>query len=359
MKKVIVKIKDSAQLTYPILIGENIVENLGKLINFSKYSKVVLITDKHIEKLLLKQLPQFLPENSEAIVMPVGERSKTIDTVEEIWRELLDLQCDRKTLVVNMGGGVILDMAGFAASTFMRGLDFINIPTTLLSQVDASVGGKTGVNFLEVKNLIGTFNQPIAVIIDVALLQTLPERDFIAGFGEIIKTGAIADKKFFDFVTSKKPKEFSQKELVSIIEKSIKIKAQIIEKDQKETSLRKLLNFGHTVGHAVEILSQTTDNPLLHGEAVAIGMVAEAQIAVEKNLLKQNALDLLIEKILFAGLPIKAIGIKANDIVEKMQTDKKNENGCIKFTLLKTIGQGIINQDATDSIIKTVVGKIL
>lgn len=359
MKKIIVKIKDNAQLTYPIFIGENIVENLGKLINFSKYSKIVLVTDKHIEKLLLKQMPQFLPQNSEVIVMPIGERSKTIDTVEEIWRELLDLHCDRKTLVINMGGGVILDMAGFAASTFMRGLDFINIPTTLLSQVDASVGGKTGVNFLEVKNLIGTFNQPKAVIIDVALLQTLSERDFIAGFGEVIKTGAIADKKLFEFVSSKKPKEFSQKELVSIIEKTIKIKTQIVEKDQKETSLRKLLNFGHTIGHAIEILSQTTDNPLLHGEAVAIGMVAEAQIAVEKNLLKQSTFDELIKKILHAGLPVKTLNIKTNDIVEKMQTDKKNEKGNIKFTLLKRIGQGVVNQDASDSTIKTAVGKIL
>ncbi len=359
MKKIIVKIKDNAQLTYPIFIGENIVENLGKLINFSKYSKIVLVTDKHIEKLLLKQMPQFLPQNSEVIVMPIGERSKTIDTVEEIWRELLDLHCDRKTLVINMGGGVILDMAGFAASTFMRGLDFINIPTTLLSQVDASVGGKTGVNFLEVKNLIGTFNQPKAVIIDVALLQTLSERDFIAGFGEVIKTGAIADKKLFEFVSSKKPKEFSQKELVSIVEKTIKIKTQIVEKDQKETSLRKLLNFGHTIGHAIEILSQTTDNPLLHGEAVAIGMVAEAQIAVEKNLLKQSTFDELIKKILHAGLPVKTLNIKTNDIVEKMQTDKKNEKGNIKFTLLKRIGQGVVNQDASDSTIKTAVGKIL
>lgn len=359
MRKIVIKIKGSENLTYPIFIGENIVENLGKLINFSKYFKVVLITDKHIEKFLLKQMPQFLPQNSEVIVLPVGERSKTIDTVEEIWRELLDLHCDRKTLVVNMGGGVITDMAGFAASTFMRGLDFINIPTTLLSQVDASVGGKTGVNFLEVKNLIGTFNQPKAVIIDVALLQTLPERDFIAGFGEVIKIGAIADKKLFDFVTSKKPKKFSQKELLSIVEKAIKIKAQIVEKDEKETSLRKLLNFGHTIGHAIEILSQTTNNPLLHGEAIAIGMVAEAQIAIEKNLLKQNAFDLLIEKILFAGLPIKAIDLKTNTILDKMQTDKKNERKIIKFTLLKNIGHGIINQEASDSIIKTAVGKIL
>lgn len=359
MKKLNIKIKDNTLLTYPIFIGENIVENLAKLISFSKYSKIVLITDKHIEKFLLKQMPQFLPENSELIVLPVGERSKTIDTVEEIWRELLDLHCDRKTLVINMGGGVITDMAGFAASTFMRGIDFVNIPTTLLSQVDASIGGKTGVNFLEVKNLIGTFNQPKAVIIDVALLQTLPERDFVAGFGEIIKTGAIADKKFFDFVTSKKPKAFSQKELLSIVEKAIKIKAQIVEKDQKEASVRKLLNFGHTIGHAIEILSQTTDNPLLHGEAIAIGMVAEAQIAVEKNLLKQNAFDVLMEKILFSGLPIKAIGIKTNDIVDKMQTDKKNEKRNIKFTLLKSIGQGIINQETTDSVIKTAVGKIL
>lgn len=359
MKKITITIKGSGKDTYPIFIGEHILEKLENIVNFSKYSKVVLITDKQLEKLILKQMPQFLPEHTETIVLPFGERAKTIETVEEIWKELSRLECDRKTLIVNFGGGVITDMGGFAASTYMRGLDFINIPTTLLSQVDASVGGKTGVNFNEIKNLIGTFNQPTAVIIDVATLTTLPEKDFITGFGEIIKHAVIADKKYFLFVTSKKPQEFSHKELISIIEKSCKIKASIIQHDEKEIAKRKLLNFGHTIGHAIEILSQHTSNPLQHGEAVAIGMIAEGQISVMQNILSQKNYNILVEKIVQAGLPTKTTGISLEDVLSKILTDKKNEKGIIKFTLLCQLGNAVINQHVSNTVVKKAVETIL
>lgn len=351
MKKLTITIEDK-QKSYDIIIGNNILSELQNIIDISAYTKIAVITDENIWQNWQQVIENALPSQTLHIILPPGEKAKTIDTIQIIWKKLLAPKFDRKSLIINFGGGVIGDMGGFAAATYMRGIDFINIPTTTLAQVDESVGGKTGIDFANIKNLIGTFNQPAKVIIDVATLNTLPKREFISGFAEIIKHGIIKDKAYFDFVTSKDPLSFTQIELVEIIEKSCEIKAEIVEKDEKEKNLRKLVNFGHTIGHAIEALSFETERPLLHGEAISIGMIAEAKIANKIGLLDKKDLEIIIKKLHDAGLPTEIPDFSIEKIIKKMQTDKKNVGGEINFTLIKQIGDGIINQIINEEIIK-------
>lgn len=335
---------------YNVYIGSGILTRFSKLVNLKKYSNIIIITDKSIEKHWLKKI-KGLPQNPKKIILQSGEQSKNIDTVQEIWQKFLLSGCDRKTLVINLGGGVILDMGGFAASTYMRGVSFINIPTTLLAQVDASIGGKTGIDFMGIKNLIGTFNQPVAVIVDTAALSTLPKREFLSGFAEIIKHGLIYDKEYFQKVTSKDPLQFTDKELIEIIAESIKIKAKIIGGDHTEENCRKILNFGHTVGHAIESLSLKSTTPLLHGEAISIGMFIEAKISRRLKLLSPAAVQIVKQGLTRAGLPISA-HLAIDKTIKLMRSDKKNEKGKINFTLLSGIGKAVINQFVPESIIK-------
>lgn len=357
--------------SYTVYTGIGTLSWLSKLVKLNNYSGFVVITDSFLEKIWLKKIENFLPArnalskamaggpvNFKKIIIPPGEQTKNIDTVVTIWKQLLLKKCDRKTLVINFGGGVVLDIGGFAASTFMRGLDFINIPTTLLSQVDSALGGKTGIDFAGIKNLIGTFNQPKAVICDINFLSTLPNREFVTGFAEIIKHGLIADQKYFHFVTSKKPKDFSKQELLKIIVNSIKIKSEIISSDEKEADQRKLLNFGHTIGHAVESLSLETTKPLLHGEAIGIGIAAEAKISSLLKMLSRQDLQCIQQSLINAGLPVSVTNMGIDKIIKKMQSDKKNEDGKINFTLLQQIGKAIINQHVTDNIIKQALEQI-
>lgn len=355
MKKYIVKIPHSSQEEYPIFIGSGLIGNIATLINIKKYSKVFIITDQIIKKIFLKKIMVSLPNNTGLISFAFSEKEKNIENVQKIWRALASNQCDRKSLVVNLGGGVIGDMGGFAASTFMRGVDFVNIPTTLLSQVDASVGGKTGIDFYGIKNLIGTFDQPIAVIIDTETLTTLPKREFLSGFGEIIKHGLVVDKNHFENVTAKHPLKFSQDEISAIIFQSIKIKISVIEKDETEVGIRKILNFGHTIGHAVESLSLDTSKPLLHGEAVSIGMIAEAKISHALKLLSSNDLECIKQALINAGLPTSLPVLEKSRIIKKMNLDKKNEKGKTNFTLLAGIGKAVINKQVPADIVREVL----
>jgi 3-dehydroquinate synthase len=358
MKKIIVKIIEK-QKTYPIIIGEGILLQLEKLFDLKKYSKIFVLTDTQIEKSVLKNTNKFLLEEMHLIVVPSGERAKSIDTVTEIWKELLQQKADRKSLLINLGGGVIGDLGGFAASTYMRGIDFLQIPTTLLAMVDASIGGKTGVNFEETKNIVGTFNQPLGVVSDVDLLKSLSKRILTEGFGEIIKHGLIADKKYFEFVISKKPEEFSQKELATIIERSCKIKSEIFQKDPTENGIRKAVNFGHTIGHAIESLSQDTNIPLLHGEAVSIGIVAASYISHFKNMITVKDVERIKNALTNAGLPITFPGLKKEDVLEKMKSDKKTEKNIIMWTLLKRIGNAVVNEKVQNNLIEKALEEVL
>ena len=338
--------------SYDVLVGTNILDQLTKIVASENYSKTFVITTSIVGDLHFKKVKEVLP-NAEKILIEISEQEKNIESVKEIWEKLFSLGCDRKSLIIIMGGGGLGDVAGFAASTYMRGIPFIQIPTTLLSQVDSSVGGKNGINFKEIKNLIGTFNQPITVLCEIDFLSTLPDRTFLEGFGEIIKHGIVADKTYFDFVTSKKPREFNTSELSKIILGSINIKAKIVNDDEKEKGIRKLINFGHTIGHGVEALSQNTDHPLSHGEAISIGMVVEAKISMLLGLISNTEVSQIIQSLNNAGLPTSLPNISVKDLIEKINSDKKIEAGSIKWTLIEEIGKGIINQEVDEKIIIT------
>lgn len=330
---------------YTVHIGSGIFNKLSSFVDLQKYSKIFLLADETINR----EWSKTFPKDIVTIIIPSGEESKSIKSATYIWDKLLKNNADRKSLLINLGGGVLTDIGGFVASTYMRGIDFINIPTTLLSMVDASVGGKTGIDFGGIKNVIGTFTQPIAVICNTQFLETLPNREFISGFGEIVKHGLIADKKYFQFVSAKKPKEFTEKELTQIILQSIKIKARIVESDEKETGNRRLINFGHTIGHALEALSLETNHPLLHGEAIGIGMLAEAKLSELAGYISNADLEIIKQSIINAGLPISISHFSRDKILQIMQHDKKNEDKSMNFTLLKEIGKGIINQSPPEN----------
>jgi len=355
-----------------IIIGKNLLSKINQLFDFSQFSKIAILTDVNIQISLMSQINQIeksLHKKLIKIIIPAGEKQKNIETMKKIWEKMFDKNLDRQSLLINLGGGVVCDMGGFAAATFMRGINFLNIPTTLLAQVDASVGGKTGIDFMGLKNGIGVFKNPIGVIIDVETLKTLPRRELIAAFGEIIKHGIISGQEHFDLVTSKKPEEFNQDELIEIIEQSIKIKLNIVEKDPKEKNLRKVLNFGHTIGHAIESLSWKTDKPLLHGEAVAIGMIAERNLArlcqpPHNPACRQTGVGgctaELIEKALVnAGLPTKIKDIKSEDIMKKILSDKKNSSGKINWSLPKKIGEVLVNVNIREDLVIKAIKSII
>ncbi len=350
-RKINVHIKNDSRQDYPISIGVGLLEQINSLIDITKHSKAVVVTDRNIPSSLVKNLQSALPITNTVVVLDSGEQNKDLDNVKEVLKVLKDSGCDRNSLIINLGGGVISDIGGFAASIFMRGIDFVQIPTTLLAQVDASVGGKVGINFLGIKNLIGTFQQPVAVIIDIDILSTLPQREFISGFAEIIKHGLIADKKYFRIVTAKKPQDFSKLELIEIIQKSCQIKIDIVTEDEKEDGIRKLLNFGHTIGHAVEAISLQTDKPLLHGEAISIGMFVEGQISKLLGLLSDEENKIIEQSLIKAGLPTTLV-VPVDEVLEKMKSDKKNIKGETKFTLLEGIGKAVINKTVDESVIR-------
>lgn len=338
-----------------IFVGSKVINKIGSLIDFTKYTRALIVTDKNIPNVFVKNLQVALPIEASIVYLEGGEQYKNLKSVQEIWKSLIKGNYDRKSVVVNLGGGVIGDVGGFAASTFMRGIDFVQIPTTLLAQVDAGIGGKVGINFLGGKNLIGSFQEPAGVIIDIDTLESLPEREFLSGFAEIIKHGAIADRKYFQFVTSKKPLDFSRKELMEVIKGSLKIKMRIVSKDKKEKGLRKLLNFGHTIGHAVESLSQKTQSPLSHGEAVSIGMAAEGKISNLVGLLSNEDYENLKQSLAYSGLPTTMPPFSTSRLLGKMKSDKKNKKGKINWTLLKNIGEAVVDQDVNNLVVRKVL----
>jgi len=343
---------------YPIFIGSHLIEKIATLTDFSHYTKLFIITDQTVAPLFLKKLQENLPATAEAIILPSGEKTKDIMYLTNIWKAMIAAQLDRKSLVINLGGGVIGDIGGFSASTYMRGIAFINIPTTLLAQVDESVGGKTMIDFDGIKNIVGTFYQPSAVIIDVETIKTLPERQMFSGFAEIIKHGLINDKNYFEKVTSKKPMEFTQTELIEIIERSNVIKAEIVRNDENEKDLRKIVNYGHNIGHAIEALSLETNSPLLHGEAVSIGMVVESEISRLMGLLSEKETHVIKNSLIKSGLPTNMPNFTIDEIINKMKLDKKNVGDKLIFTLLKQIGEGVINQTVTEETIKKALSTV-
>jgi 3-dehydroquinate synthase len=318
-------------------------------------SKVAIVTNPTVSKYHLKKaLSAINAPHIEVIEVPDGEEYKSMETIFVILDRLFESKFDRKSTLIALGGGVIGDMTGFAASMYQRGINFIQMPTTLLSQVDASVGGKTGVNNKYGKNLIGAFYQPKAVYIDPAFLDTLPQREFSAGLAEVIKMAVMFDKDFYNFL---KEADFENKEdVIKIIAKSVTLKANIVNQDEKESGIRAVLNYGHTFGHVVENLTNYTE--YLHGEAVAIGMVMANELALSLGLLSKQEANDIKELLSKSNLPTNFEITNVEDFYEHFFLDKKSSNNQISFILPNgTIGTHIIKKDIPKEIVIDVLNK--
>ncbi|MGZ3752666.1 MAG: 3-dehydroquinate synthase, partial [Mucilaginibacter sp.] len=282
-------------ISYPIYFNDTIAE-LAKFVEQGKYSRFFVLTDENTAEHCLPVIRKHIDklDNFDIIEINSGEESKNIDFCIGVWKMLIDFSADRQSLLINLGGGVISDLGGFAASTYKRGIDFVHVPTTLLSQVDASVGGKTGIDMDNIKNIIGTFTQPKAVFIEHSFLQTLPERQILSGLAEMLKHGLIADASYWNLLKNSDLKKPSAK----LVYHSVEIKNKVVIEDPHEMGIRKSLNFGHTVGHAVETYSLMNDeNPLTHGEAIAIGMICEAKLSNMKIGLSDDELTEIVKTI--------------------------------------------------------------
>jgi 3-dehydroquinate synthase len=338
------------------IVFDDYLYSLDGIIAKTGYSSVIILTDTNT---LINCLP-FLFEQSEyarnakIITVPAGEAYKTLDTCQEIWAEMLSARADRKSLLINLGGGVIGDMGGFAAACYKRGIDFIQIPTTVLSQVDSSIGGKLGVDFKYGKNLIGVFKNPALVLISNQWLKTLPERQIINGYAEIFKHALIRDTAQWNHL--KAYKQLPLSDLYDILQPSLEIKRTVVEADPFEKGLRKILNFGHTIGHAVEANSLENDaSPLLHGEAVAVGMIMEAFISHHVCGLESSALD-EITSVLMQHFPRYSIQPHLADALWLlMALDKKNEGKRILSVGLKDIGHAVWDVEITPDLLKAAV----
>lgn len=328
-------------------------ETLAEMLNPSLYSKIFILVDENTSQYCLPHLLNHLATEMEIeiIELEVGEIHKNIATCTEVWGALSELGADRKSIMINLGGGVISDLGGFVACTFKRGIDFINIPTTLLSMVDASIGGKNGVDLGNLKNQIGIIREPKAVLVDTQFLSTLPQNEMRSGLAEMLKHGLIFDKKYWD--KFKNLKDLHTEDLNQLIHQSIQIKNTIVCEDLTENGVRKSLNFGHTLGHAIEsyFLENESKTTLLHGEAIAVGMILESYISREKNLLTNNEyqeikyiINDIFERIEFSQVDI-------DKIIELLIFDKKNEFGKVQFALLDGIGKIKINQESDNQLI--------
>ena len=352
MKIIKLKIKTKSQ-NYPIIIGSNLISNISKLVknNSVNFKKCLLIVDKNISRKIISKIKKSLIRKKLYVYyFQASEVNKNQNNVNKILDILLNKNFSREDCLISIGGGITGDVSGFAASQFKRGLKFINIPTTLLSQVDSSIGGKTGINTKYGKNLIGSFYQPNLVISDIQFLKTLPRREVICGYGEILKHSLIANKNFYNFLNKNSLKILNLKSpfIEKAIYESCKIKKSVVEKDEKEKGLRKILNFGHTFAHSYEA-TMGYSKKLNHGEAVILGMRTALKFSLKNNLLKNKEYNSIINHISNSNLPsnIKKFFkiTDLNKILSFMLKDKKNNSNKINLVLLKKIGYPIINKE--------------
>lgn len=335
-----------------ICYGESIFTRLSHLLKGNKYSSLFILADENSMNYCLPELVTRVPKLLEAEVIEVesGETGKNIETCTQVWMALSELGADRNSLLINLGGGVITDMGGFVASAFKRGIAFVNIPTTLLSQVDASLGGKTGVDLGVLKNEIGFFADAQEVLIYSGFLKTLVPRQYTSGIAEILKHGLIADRDYWNRCTDADLQEIDVIE--KFIRESVRIKAEIVARDPKESGERKKLNFGHTIGHAIESLYlERGESSLLHGEAVAIGMICESYISCRVNGLSEDCLNEIKENILWYFSFQQLNAMDDHRILELIRHDKKNRNGEIRMVLLSNIGQSVTDKKVTVDLI--------
>lgn len=342
---------DSRHTVNPVLYSEDAYIALNNFIKTEQFSKIFILVDGNSQIHCLPALLQKLGTTAEVVEIESGEEHKNLETCQGVWNVLSELGADRKSLMINLGGGVVTDLGGFVASAFRRGIKFINIPTTLLAMVDASVGGKNGVDLGNLKNQIGFINQPEMVLIDTQFLATLPSEEMRSGLAEILKHGLIASKDYWRRVSNLQNLDIS--DLEDIIKESIEIKKEVIKEDPFEKGIRKTLNFGHTLGHAIEsyCLTHPEKSKLLHGEAIAIGMVLESFIS--RELLGFSSDNLQEISFLIKNM----YGIHSfstddiNEIKQLTRFDKKNEGDRINFVLLEDIGQPVIDKQVPEALV--------
>jgi len=342
---------------YPVYNANIIVTNkleaeLGKILNRYPYDKIFLVTEENCDQFcvpLINHTPGF--ENFRKVVIPSGEENKKLSSVEMIWLFLSQNGADRKSLVVNLGGGMLTDLGSFAASTIKRGMDFVNIPTTLLAQVDASVGGKTGFNFNGLKNEIGVINQPNSVLIDTRFLQTIESQNFISGYAEMIKHGLINSVDHLEEVRNYNLTNPDLEVLRGIIARSVAIKDSFVFQDPNERNIRKALNFGHTIGHAFESAALYSGKQILHGYAVAYGMIAELYLSYKMCNLPLAVLNELSDWLIAVYGKYSIEESQFESFYQLMTHDKKNEGTRVNFTLIPAIGEVAINQNCDKALI--------
>jgi len=329
-----------------VFVGDEVFNVLNEYLRPYRNSKIFILVDENTLKHCVTELitQNEILHNAEILEIDSGEENKILDVCYQLWKTLAAYKADRNSLLINLGGGVITDMGGFIASTYKRGIDFINIPTTLLAQIDASVGGKTGVDFEGLKNIIGVFNEAKGVFIYPNFLKTLDKRQMLSGYAEALKHGLINDESYWKQL--KEGMLSDAKNWLELITSSINIKNNIVLSDSLEKGERKTLNFGHTIGHAIESYSLKNDElPLLHGEAIAIGMICESYISNQQQELSNKDLNDVSSTIngVYESYELKESDF--HQLIELMKNDKKNENNGIIFTLLSKIGEAHINQE--------------
>ena len=341
--------------SYPIYIGEGLLEDSQYFAPFIAGKKVMIVTNTTVSPLYERQLRKALSAyDVDTVVLPDGEQYKDWKTLDLIFTALLEKTHSRKTTIIALGGGVVGDMAGFAAASYQRGVDFIQVPTTLLSQVDSSVGGKTAINHPLGKNMVGAFYQPKAVIIDTLSLQTLPEREISAGLAEVIKYGLIRDAKFFAWLEDniESLKSLESAAIANAIHVSCACKAEVVEIDEKEGGLRAILNLGHTFGHAIE--THEGYGSWLHGEAVGAGMMMAASLSFLMGWIDEQDKERVRKLLIRAGLPVNGPeGMLVDEYLKLMSVDKKVMDGSLRLVLLKSIGDAVVTNDfSQDALIK-------
>ena len=348
---------------YEIVLEQNFEQLIGEIkkIGYTPDQKICIVTDSNLGRLHLAEIEKIFKSYFHTVssfCFPAGEQSKNLDTVQKLYQDLIINHFDRHDIMIAFGGGVVGDLTGFTAATYLRGIDFIQIPTSLLSQVDSSIGGKTGVDFSQYKNMVGAFYQPKLVYMNLSLLQTLPKEQFVSGMGEILKHGLIKSASYFSWMKENYTAILALEPDVieEMVYQSCLIKRDVVERDPKEKGERALLNFGHTIGHAVEKLS---DFHLYHGQCVSIGMAAACHISKEAGNITDTECEDILNTFTQFGLPISAEQLKAEDILSISKSDKKMVAGKIKFILLRSIGDAYIEQDLTDDQILDGINSII
>jgi len=347
-----------AERSYPIHLGTDL---LGRPDLYRPYlggGSAAVVTNTVVAPLYLKRVREALEAGGARvteIIVPDGEQAKGWETLERVFDALLAARCGRDALIVALGGGVVGDLAGFAAAVYQRGVPFVQVPTTLLAQVDSSVGGKTGINHARGKNMIGAFHQPLAVISDVTTLDTLPDRELRAGLAEVIKHALALDSEFADWLEANMAQLVSRERpaLVHAVKRCCELKAHVVAADERETGARALLNFGHTFGHAIE--AGAGYGAWLHGEAIAAGMVMAAELSLRLGLLEHGGVKRVRELVSRAGLPVAGPTLAPDKLMELMAVDKKASQGKLRFVVLEGIGRGVLRGSVDERLVREAI----